>query len=70
MKKHSSWLLDPPEFIAPVERWREWLASLRAMQPDYPDDPGIADEIVHAEKWIPKREELERELQALKTKAA
>jgi hypothetical protein len=70
MKKHSSWLLDPPERFGPLERWYSWLDDLRAMQPDYPDDPGIAREIAHVEKWLPKREELEPKLQALKAKAA
>lgn len=70
MKKHSSWIIDPPERYGPVERWHEWLASLRAMPQEAQDDPGIAEEIVFAEKWIPQREAFEQELQALKAKAA
>jgi hypothetical protein len=69
MKKHSSWLLDPPERFGPLERWYSWLESLRALQQDDPDDPGVADEIADAEKWIPKREAMEPKLQALKAKA-
>jgi hypothetical protein len=53
------WMLDPPERIEAVERWAEWLDSLRALPKGYPEvERAIAD----AEDWIPKRIALDKEV--------
>jgi len=56
-------ILDPPDHMEPVERWEEWLADLRTLPPDV---EGVAWEIACAEKWIPRRIELEELQQAQK----
>jgi hypothetical protein len=45
----------------PVERWEEWLATLRTLPPDA---EGVAEEIAYAERWLPQRIELEKRRQA------
>ncbi|MCL2076026.1 MAG: hypothetical protein FWH15_06260 [Betaproteobacteria bacterium] len=55
-------ILEPPEYLEPVARWEEWLADLRTL-PQEAD--GVAREIADAEKWIPQRIELEKQLQAM-----
>jgi hypothetical protein len=54
------WILDPPDAYAPLSSWYAWLEKLRRMPQD---DPGVAEEIADAERWIPKRKELESFLQ-------
>jgi hypothetical protein len=54
------YLLYPPEYLAPVSRWQEWLAKLRAL----PSEPEVLEEIARAERWIPRRIALDRELEA------
>jgi hypothetical protein len=56
-------ILDLSDHMESVERWREWLATLRALPPN---TDGVAREIALVEKWIPKRIELEKELKARK----
>jgi len=56
-------MFDPPDLLCSVERWQEWLATLRALPPD---TDGVAREIAEAEKWIPRRIEIEKQRQARK----
>jgi len=55
-------IFEPPELFAPVERWEEWLATLRTMPPEA---EGLAEEIAAAEKWIPRRIAFGLELEQL-----
>jgi hypothetical protein len=54
------WLLETPEYLAPVSRWQEWLAMLRTL----PSEKGVQEEIARAERWIPRRIALDQELEA------
>lgn len=53
---------NSPVLLAPVQDWKAWLAYLCALSPDEED---VAEEIRFAELWIPQREELEEQQQAL-----
>ncbi|MDR1648465.1 MAG: hypothetical protein LBR88_10635 [Zoogloeaceae bacterium] len=53
------YLLETPPYSAPVSRWQEWLAKLRALPPE----PEVLEEIARAEKVIPRRIALDRELE-------
>jgi hypothetical protein len=55
------WILDPPDLLESVERWEKWLADLRKLPQEH---PGVTREIADAERWIPRRIELEQELQS------
>jgi hypothetical protein len=53
------YLLETPEYLSPVSRWQEWLAKLRTLPPE----PEVLEEIAWAEKVIPRRIALDRELE-------
>jgi hypothetical protein len=53
------YLLETPEYLSPVSRWEEWLADLRTLSPE----KEVLEEIARAERWIPRRIALDRELE-------
>jgi hypothetical protein len=53
-------ILEPPEYMEPVQKWEEWLAELRTLPQDLEN---VAREIAEAERWIPQRIEMEEERQ-------
>jgi hypothetical protein len=57
------WMLNPPERLESVERWEDWLDSLRELPKGYPE---VEQAIADAERWIPKRIELEPQIQHTK----
>jgi hypothetical protein len=59
------WMIDDPEFSAPVAVWKAWLEKLRNMPEEHKASPSIQSCIARAEKVIPRREEIDREFAEL-----
>jgi hypothetical protein len=54
-------MIDYPEYMEPVENWQAWLEKLRGSADS--QHPAVQRAIQEAERWIPQREALDRELE-------